>query len=378
MAQLSPIGQPREALDTPALLVDLDVLQSNIARMARTIVQEAGVGWRPHIKGIKTPAIAHLLLRAGALGLTCAKLGEAEVMAAAGIRDLLIANQIVGAQKIARLVNLCRHAEVVVAVDSLENAEELGQAATAKGVELRVVIEVDTGMQRAGVAPGEAAVALARQLAALQGLRFAGLMTWESPALRIKDHKERQQLIAGLLGQLTTTAQACRDAGLPVEIVSCGGSGTYWLSAFEPGITEVQAGGGVFNDVVYCRQLGLDHPFASRPYPDHLRCGQEDHERSGGPARAPGSAPGAVPGALGRARQDRAGRPQRHPAPGGEDRIHPRLRGHHRGPARRVVRDKEGNRRDSLAPAGAGPAAVAQAPATSMATLAHWKSRSGS
>jgi D-serine deaminase-like pyridoxal phosphate-dependent protein len=280
MAQLSPIGQPREALDTPALLVDLDVLQSNIARMARTIVQEAGVGWRPHIKGIKTPAIAHLLLRAGALGLTCAKLGEAEVMAAAGIRDLLIANQIVGAQKIARLVNLCRHAEVVVAVDSLENAEELGQAATAKGVELRVVIEVDTGMQRAGVAPGEAAVALARQLAALQGLRFAGLMTWESPALRIKDHKERQQLIAGLLGQLTTTAQACRDAGLPVEIVSCGGSGTYWLSAFEPGITEVQAGGGVFNDVVYCRQLGLDHPFAlrvlstvtSRPAPTRIIC----------------------------------------------------------------------------------------------------------
>ena len=280
MAPPSVIGQPKETLDTPALLVDLDILEGNIARMARTIVHEAGVHWRPHIKGIKTPAIAHLLLEAGAIGLTCAKLGEAEVMAAAGIRDLLVANQIVGVQKIARLVNLRRHADVAVAVDSFENAEALDRAAGAKGVQLRVVIEVDTGMQRAGVAPGEAAVSLARQIAALPGLRFAGLMTWESPALRLKDHGERRQLIAGRLGQLTATAQQCRDAGLSVEIVSCGGTGTYWLSAFHPGITEIQAGGGIFNDVVYRQQLGLDHPYAltilatvtSRPTPTRIIC----------------------------------------------------------------------------------------------------------
>ena len=280
MAQQSVIGQPKEALDTPALLVDLDILEGNIARMARTIVHEAGVQWRPHIKGIKTPAIAHLLLEAGALGLTCAKLGEAEVMAAAGIRDLLVANQIVGAQKIARLVNLRRHADVAVAVDSFENALALDRAALAKGVQLRVVIEVDTGMQRAGVAPGAATVSLARQLAGLEGLHFAGVMTWESPALRVKDLGERKTLIAGLLGQLTDTAGQCREAGLPVEIVSCGGTGTYWLSAFHPGVTEIQAGGGIFNDLVYCRQLGLDHPFAltvlstvtSRPTPTRIIC----------------------------------------------------------------------------------------------------------
>lgn len=280
MVQQNVIGQPKEALDTPALLVDLDRLEGNIARMARTIVQKAGVGWRPHIKGIKTPAIAHLLLRAGALGVTCAKLGEAEVMAQAGITDVLVANQVVGDQKIARLVNLRRHADVAVAVDNPENAQALSRAAAAKGVELRVVIEVDTGMQRAGVAPGEATLSLARQLAALPGLRFAGLMTWESPALRVKDHGERRQFIAELLGQLTDTARQCREAGLPVEIVSCGGTGTYWLSAFGPGITEVQAGGGVFNDVVYCRNLGLDLPFAltvlstvtSRPTPTRVIC----------------------------------------------------------------------------------------------------------
>ena len=109
MAQLGLIGQPREALDTPVLLVDLDILERNIERMARIILREAGVGWRPHTKGMKTPALAHMLLEAGAHGITCAKLGEAEVMAGAGVRDILVANLVVGAQKIARLVNLRRH-----------------------------------------------------------------------------------------------------------------------------------------------------------------------------------------------------------------------------------------------------------------------------
>ncbi|MBI1929935.1 alanine racemase, partial [Candidatus Poribacteria bacterium] len=123
------IGQPKEALDTPVLLVDLDVLERNIERMARTIIQEAGVNWRPHTKGMKTPALAHILLEAGAYGITCAKLGEAEVMAAAGVRDILIANQIVGPQKIARLVNLRRHADVIVAVDNADNVAALNRAA---------------------------------------------------------------------------------------------------------------------------------------------------------------------------------------------------------------------------------------------------------
>ena len=95
------IGAPKEELDTPVLLADLDKLEANIARMARVITREAGVRWRPHTKAMKTPALAHMLLDAGACGITCAKLGEAEVMAAGGIRDILIANQIVGPQKIA-------------------------------------------------------------------------------------------------------------------------------------------------------------------------------------------------------------------------------------------------------------------------------------
>lgn len=278
---MSLIGLPKQEIDTPALLVDLSALERNIERMARIIVREAGVRWRPHTKGIKTPAIAHMLLKAGASGVTCAKLGEAEVMTAAGIRDILIANQVVGSQKVARLVNLRRRADVVVAVDCVANVEELDRAAREKGVRLRVVIEVNVGMNRAGVEPGEAVVGLAKRIAGLPGLQFAGVMTWESQALRIKDPEEKRRAVAEALQRLTDTAQRCRDAGLPAEIVSCGGTGTYWLSAFQPGITEIQAGGGVLCDLNYIRNFHVpNHEYAltvlsivtSRPTPTRIIC----------------------------------------------------------------------------------------------------------
>ena len=274
------IGQPKEALDTPALLVDLEVMEGNIERMGRTIIEEAGVRWRPHTKGMKTPALAHQLLDAGASGITCAKLGEAEVMAGAGIRDILIANQVVGERKIARLVNLRRQADVIVAVDSAENVDELDRAARVKGVRVRVVVEIDTGMKRAGVLPGEPAVRLARQVAGCKGLRFAGLMTWESIALKIPDPEEKKRVVLEALKLVTDTAQQCRDEGMEVEIVSCGGTGTYWLSAFAPGITEIQAGGGILGDMNYRKNFGVDLPHAltvlstvtSRPAETRIVC----------------------------------------------------------------------------------------------------------
>src|SRR5438105_11325333 len=137
-------GQEKTALDTAALLVDLDALDANIARMADCF-RRHGVNWRPHTKGIKVPQIAQWLIDAGAIGITCAKLGEAEVMAAAGFKDILIANQIVGAQKIARLTELRRCCDVIVAVDSEDNVTALSEAAYAAGVLLRVVIEVNMG-----------------------------------------------------------------------------------------------------------------------------------------------------------------------------------------------------------------------------------------
>ncbi len=274
------IGRHVGDLDTPVLIADLDVMESNIERMAGVIVRDAGVRWRPHTKAMKSPAIARKLLDAGATGITCAKLGEAEVMAAAGIDDILIANQIVGAKKIARLVALRPLADVIVAVDAVANVEMLGRAASDAGVELRVVIEVDVGMGRAGVPPGDPTVALARVITATPGVRFAGLFTWESHALGVTDPDEKRRAVEEALARVADTVGQCRDAGMDVDIVSCGGTGTYWLSAHCSGVTEIQAGGGVWGDLVYGERLGVDHEYAltvlatvtSRPTPTRIIC----------------------------------------------------------------------------------------------------------
>ena len=147
---MSEIGRPKAALDTPALWVDLDILNINIDVLSSHF-NSADVQWRPHTKGIKVPAIAHLAVRGGAIGVTCAKLGEAEVMAANGILDLLVANQVVGPRKVERLVRLSRHADVKVAVDSNANVEEIGRIAAGAGAEVNVLVELNTGMNRAGV-----------------------------------------------------------------------------------------------------------------------------------------------------------------------------------------------------------------------------------
>jgi D-serine deaminase-like pyridoxal phosphate-dependent protein len=310
------VGQPVAALDTPALLVDLAAFERNVARMAETIVRRAGVRWRPHVKGIKTPALIQRLLAAGATGVTCAKLGEAEVLAEAGIGDFLIANQIVGQPKLARLMALRRRTEVLVAVDNAENADDLDRAAREAGVTQGVVIEVDTGMQRAGVAPGEQVLALARHIAGRRGLRFAGLMTWEASALGRRDPQEKAAEVRRALSQITESAAQCREAGLAAEIVSCGGTGTYWLSAFFPGITEIQAGGGALGDLTYRERLGVDLECAlsvlatvtSRPTPRRIICDAGRKALSTDAVPPPGGPGGGHPRRLlRRARHDRAG-----------------------------------------------------------------------
>jgi D-serine deaminase-like pyridoxal phosphate-dependent protein len=247
---MSEIGSPKSELDTPVLWVELDQLEQNIAALAQHC-RQAGVNWRPHTKGIKTPAIAHKLLAAGAIGVTCAKLAEAEVMAAAGVTDILVANQVVGPQKTARLVNLLRHADVKVAVDNAEVVTELGKAATAKGVTAGLLIEVNAGMDRAGAPPGEPTVALARHIERTPGLHLRGLMAWEGHTLAFPDAEQKRRGVVESIGLLLETAEECRRAGLPIEIISCGGSGTYQITAAIPGITEIQAGGGIFGDVTY-------------------------------------------------------------------------------------------------------------------------------
>jgi len=273
---MSEVGLKKTDLDTPVLWVDLDLLEQNIAYLAEYF-RAAGVNWRPHVKGIKIPAIAHQAMAAGAIGVTCAKVGEAEVMAAAGIQDILIANQIVGRQKITRLVNLRRHADVKVAVDDATNVAELGQAAAAKGVELGVVVEVDNGMKRAGVAPGQTTLALSRLVHETPGLRYRGLMAWEGQTRAVQDLEERRGKIQEAVGLLIESAELCRADGLPVSIVSAGGTGTYYVTAFQAGVTEIQAGGAMFGDVA-SQNWGVETQPAlhvrtlvtSRPAPDRI------------------------------------------------------------------------------------------------------------
>lgn len=264
-----------DALDTPALLVDLDIMEANIARVAETC-RAQGVAWRPHFKGHKTIEIARKQIAAGAIGLTCAKLGEAEVLADAGIRDILIANQIVGPAKMRRLAALLDRADVIVSVDSEQNVGELAEA--VQGKRLRVVIEVNTGMNRAGVEPGAPAAALADVIARYPVLHFVGVMGWEAHTTAIPDAIEKENAVVSAITLLTESAGACRKAGHDVRIVSCGGTGTLLYCVQQPGVSEVQVGGAIFCDQHYRTHYNIDLPQAltvlttvtSRPTPTRV------------------------------------------------------------------------------------------------------------
>ena len=264
-------------LDTPALLVDLDVMEANIAHVADAC-RAQGVAWRPHVKSHKTIEIARKQIAADAIDVTCAKLGETEMLAAAGIHDILIANQIVGPIKVKRLMALPREADVIVSVDSEANVVELAEAAKAAGRKQRVVIEVNTGMNRAGVEPGAPAVALADIIARHPSLRLVGVMGWEAHVTAIQDPTIKAEAVADAIALLTDSAQACREAGHDMSIVSCGGTGTLQYCVSQPGVTEVQVGGAIFNDEHYRTHYGLDLPCAltvlatviSRPNPTRV------------------------------------------------------------------------------------------------------------
>jgi len=276
-ASASLIGRQKAALDTPALLVDLDLMEANMARIVAAC-RANGVAWRPHSKAHKTPEIAQMQIAAGAIGITCAKVGEAEVMAAAGIRDILIANQIVGSAKIDRLVALADRADPIVCVDSVENVIELDAAFRRADKRLRVAIEVDIGMNRAGVAPGAPVAALAREIASHRGLHFVGVVGWEAHATTIADATEKERTVRDAISLLTASARACTEAGYRVEIVSCGGTGTFPFCTQQPGVTEVQVGGAIFSDMHYLTHYHVDFAPAltvlatvtSRPTPTRI------------------------------------------------------------------------------------------------------------
>ena len=235
-----------ETLDTPALIVDLDRLEGNIARWA-AFARQAGVRLRPHGKTHKCVEIAQRQLGAGAVGLTLAKIGEAEVMASSGIRDIFLAYEVIGGPKLARLQALARTARIRVGVDSEGGADALDKAAREAGLVFDVLIEVDTGLGRCGVPPGEALQALARHVARLRGLRIAGIFTY-------RGYRTDPEVAGREEGEIMVReAERLRKAGIEIEEISVGSTPTGQSAGRVPGITEIRPGTYVFYDAMQVR-----------------------------------------------------------------------------------------------------------------------------
>lgn len=249
------LGAPLHELDTPTLLLDRSASDRNLARMA-DFFRGRKCQLRPHFKNHKCVTLARRQLQAGsAVGMTCAKLGEAEVLARGGVSDVLIANQVVGRHKMARLVEVAGQIDLKVAVDDLVQAEALSEAAAKAGVTVGVLIEVDIGMERCGVAPGKPVLELARAIAPLEGLRFDGIQAYEGHAVYVDDPAERAQLVRQSFDKALQTRRLLGRHGIEVRILSGGSSSTHQITGLIDGVDEIQAGSYATMDWRYARMV---------------------------------------------------------------------------------------------------------------------------
>jgi D-serine deaminase-like pyridoxal phosphate-dependent protein len=246
----SLIGQSIDSLDTPQLLIDLDVVDANLERMFAPF-RGKPVNVRVHFKSLKCAGLARHIASKGGKGFLCAKLNEAEVLADAGLTDILIANQIVGPIKVRRLAQLAGRAQVRVCVDDEKNVDDLSRAMKEAGATLGVLVEVDIGMGRCGVDPGEPALALARRIQASPGLRFDGLQGYDGHLQLLADPAERRGKCLQSLDKLIGTRRLIEKAGIPVKVVTGAGTGTWEFVGSYDGITEIQPGSFVLMDVAY-------------------------------------------------------------------------------------------------------------------------------
>lgn len=245
------IGSRLDQIDTPALLLDLDAAQRNLRRMFN-FLSDKPIRLRPHVKLFRgTPELARMQLDAGALGMTCAKVSEAEVLVAAGVPDVLIANQVVGSEKAARLAELARHCHVKVAVDSRENVQDLSDTAVSHGVTIGILVEVNIGHNRCGVAPFEPALELTKFVVSRPGLEFCGLMGYDGHCTLKIDESQREALSIEANTRLVDTSKYIEDAGITVDIVSGSGTFTYRYAARVQGLTEIQAGSYLLMDTLF-------------------------------------------------------------------------------------------------------------------------------
>jgi D-serine deaminase-like pyridoxal phosphate-dependent protein len=237
-------------VDTPALLLDLDQVERNIARY-QAAASAAGIRLRPHAKAHKCPEVGRLQVAAGAAGLCCAKLGEAEVMHQAGLRDLLITTPVIGASKIRRLMALARTGHVAVVADDEAAVAALADAARSAAVKLDVLVEIDVGQARAGVPPGPAAAQLAHVIAKSPGLRFAGIQAYQGRLQGIPSLEERRARVLEAMAGLHESRRLVREAGLECPVATGGGSGSFPIDLALHALDELQPGSYVTMDTAY-------------------------------------------------------------------------------------------------------------------------------
>jgi D-serine deaminase-like pyridoxal phosphate-dependent protein len=249
-------------IDTPALLIDLDILERNLTRMA-DVVRCSAIRLRPHVKTHKSPLVAKRQMELGACGVCCAKVAEAEVMVEGGVPDVLITTEVAAPEKIRRLVAMSAKAKVAVVADSAENIRDLSAAAAASGVALDVLVEVNVGQNRCGVGPGPVAAALADEIVRLPGLRFRGMQGYHGALQQVVDLDERTAAIRKALDLLRETADLVSRRGHAVEVLTGGGTGSSATDVALAGLTELQPGSYVFMDSTY-RRIHWD---GGRPVP---------------------------------------------------------------------------------------------------------------
>ncbi|HKE30689.1 MAG TPA: DSD1 family PLP-dependent enzyme [Candidatus Angelobacter sp.] len=248
----------RFQLPTPALVVDLDAFERNVARMAQRAAT-AGLALRPHAKSHKSATIGRRQIEAGATGLCCVKLGEAEALSETGLRGLLITSPVVGSDAAARASALVRvDPDLLLVVDHREQIEDLAVAASAAEVRLSVLIDIDVGLGRTGVTTAAAAVALAEQIASHPSLRLGGVQGYGGHWQHIVGAAERRDAVEGGMARLTAAIKALRIGGYPVPLVTGGGTGTFSADAALQVLNEVQPGSYIFMDNQYRDALGDD------------------------------------------------------------------------------------------------------------------------
>ncbi len=246
------LGMALAEVDTPALILDLDAFEMNLKRLNDSLAGRK-VMVRPHAKSHKCPQIAMRQIALGAVGVCCQKVSEAEALVEGGVADVLIANEVVGGTKLARLAALARQARVAVCADDAGNVDALDAAARDYGVTLDVLVEINVGANRCGVEPGEPAVELARRITASANLRFAGLQAYHGSAQHLRKVEERRAAIESAVERVKRTRELLAAAGIACPKVTGAGTGTYVFEAGSAAYDELQPGSYIFMDADYAR-----------------------------------------------------------------------------------------------------------------------------